>query len=70
MSDKWQVYEKNGSRWVTVGAPMSKAFAEQIVSSKWAVLIIYERALADAKKRNAKRMPKDPGFREPHCVPV
>lgn len=70
MSDYWQVYQKHGSRWITILMPMSKDEAETIVAGKKAELSLYEKAVAEAKKHNSRNRHPDPGFREPHCVPV
>lgn len=68
--NNWQCYHKVNSRWEMVASPMSKTDAEAWVASKWHILHLHEARVKDLKKRNIKRMPPDPGFREPHCVPV
>lgn len=70
MSENWQVYEKRGNRWEAVLEPRSKQEAEMWVSVKWAALNAYEKAVAEAKKAGKRNRHPDPGFREPHCVPV
>ena len=70
MSENWQCYQKIGSRWVMWGEQMSKADAEKVVEAGWWLLEQYEKAVAEAKKAGVKCRHPDPGFREPHCVPV
>jgi hypothetical protein len=70
MSENWQIYQKVGSRWETVCDPMPKDAAEKVVEAQWSILNFYEKAVAEAKKTGKKCRVPDPGFREPHCVPV
>lgn len=70
MSELWQVYRKVSSRWETVLEPIEKAEAEAWVTLMRAKLKAFEKAVEDAKKANRRNNHPDPGFREPHCVPV
>jgi hypothetical protein len=70
MSKNWQCYKKVGSRWETVMEPLIKVSAEAWVALMWSKIREHEKAMAEAKKAGKKCRHPDPGFREPHCVPV
>lgn len=70
MSEFWQLYQKVGSRWEAILQPITKDEAEAWVVLMRHKLKAFEKAAEDAKKAGRKNNHPDPGFREPHCVPV
>lgn len=70
MTEQWQCYKKVGPRWETVHGTTTRAEAEAWVTMMWDLIRTHEKAIAEAKKVGKRCRHPEPGFREPHCVPV
>jgi hypothetical protein len=66
----YQIYEKRDKRWYPIMEPMSKDEAESLVKLMKTKINDYEKSLANANRHGKTFTEPDPGFREPHCVPV